>query len=190
MCGRFWTISDAEWAEAVDALRRLQERYPDRDVPRGLIVPTLPAAVIAPDGLAIMTFSYKNPYDNKRLINARAETVLEKPTFSSSMKKGLRCIVPASAFHEPSPDKKGRRFTARDGGMLRMAALYRPAGGADGEFVIITRQADAFISPCHDRMPLLLSSPELCEAWLRSDTLAQTMLELYQEVPLDVDLPA
>ena len=64
MCGRFWTISDAEWAEAVDALRRLQEKYPDRDVPAGLIVPTLPAAVIAPDGLAIMTFSYKNPYDN------------------------------------------------------------------------------------------------------------------------------
>ena len=190
MCGRFWTVSDDEWAEAVEALRRLQEKYPDRDVPRGLIVPTLPAPVITPDGMAIMTFSYKNPYDSKRLLNARSESVLQKPTFSSSMRKGLRCIVPASAFHEPSPDKRGRRFRAKDGSMLKMAALFRPSGTADPEFVIITRQADAYISPYHDRMPLLLSSPELCEAWLRSDTLSETMLELYHDVPLDTDMPA
>ena len=71
MCGRFWTISDAEWAEAVDALRRLQEKYPDRDVPRGLIVPTLPAAVITPDGLAIMTFTSFIIYHTLTSVNHR-----------------------------------------------------------------------------------------------------------------------
>ena len=50
MCGRYWTIDDAEWAEAVEALRQLQEKYPGRDVPRGLIVPTLPAAVFTREG--------------------------------------------------------------------------------------------------------------------------------------------
>lgn len=70
-------------------------------------------------------------------------------------------------------------FTANDGGMIRMMVLYRPSGTADVEFVIITRQADAYISPYHERMPILLSRLELYEAWLRSGTLAEFMLELY-----------
>ena len=189
MCGRYWTIDDAEWAEAVEALRRLQEKYPGRDVPRGLIVPTLPAAVFTGEGPDIMRFSMKSPFGNSRLLNARSETLLEKPAFASHFRAGRRCLVPASAFHEPTSDKKGRRFSSASGGLLYMAGVYHPAENEDPEFVIITRAADAVVAPYHDRMPLLLPSAELREAWLRSDSLAEDILSLDAGVEL-ADMPA
>ena len=189
MCGRYWTVSDAEWAEAVEALRRMQEKHPGRDVPRGLIVPTLPAAVFTGEGPDIMRFSMKSPFGNSRLLNARSETLLEKPAFASHFRAGRRCLVPASAFHEPTEDKKGRRFSSASGGLLYMAGVYHPAENEDPEFVIITRAADAVVAPYHDRMPLLLPSAELREAWLRSDSLAEDILSLDAGVEL-ADMPA
>lgn len=189
MCGRFWTVSEAEGAEGAEALRRLQEKYPERDAPRGLVVPTLPAAVLTADGPAIMRFSMKSPFGNGRLLNARSETLLSKPTFSAHFRAGRRCLVPAAAFHEPTADKKGRRFSPAAGGLLYMAALYRPAEQEDTEFVIITRAADAVVALYHDRMPLLLPSGELREAWLRSDSLAEDILRLDAGMEL-VDMPA
>ena len=64
-----------------------------------------------------------------------------------------------------------------------MAALYTIV--PDGpRFMILTRAADEQVSPIHDRMPLLLQSPECRDAWLRSPVLPEELMQLDDHVPL------
>ena len=177
MCGRYWIAPEEDNLEYAEILRTLEHTDEQTDWPSGLIVPTLPAPVITKDGIKLMRFGMKKEFLPKILINARSETIIQKPMFKKMFDQDQRCLLPASSFYEPSPDKKCRKFLIKSGRMLYMAGLFDQIEGLP-QFVIITQDADEVVSPFHHRMPLLLYSEELQKIWLGEERLAAKLLHL------------
>ena len=111
----------------------------------------------------------------KLLINARGETVLEKPSFRNAMKR-RRCLVPADGYYEWSGEE-GRKtpyFVERtDKALFALAGLWEHWMGADGSeietIVLMTIEPNAELSAIHDRMPVIIA-PEDHETWLTGET--------------------
>lgn len=183
MCGRYWVPSEEEDQEIRRIIREIAHPA-DQPVPTGLIVPTLPAPALTRSGPRLMRFGWKPSWMKTMLINARSETIIDKPLFGKPFEQGRRCLLPAGSFYEPSPDKKGRRFRPTDGGLLYMAGLYDTEEEAN--FVIITQQADDVVSASHPRMPLILSSEEMRDAWLKSDELSKFLLQGEYSSPIEM----
>ena len=107
-----------------------------------------------------------------RLINARAETVAEKPSFRAAFAT-RRCLVPADGYYEWLAMKDGKqpyRLARRDGAPFAFAGLWErwiePEGGAHVEScTIITTAADDAVRPIHHRMPAILAPGDYAE-WL------------------------
>jgi putative SOS response-associated peptidase YedK len=111
-------------------------------------------------------------------INARAETLSEKPTFSPLLKHG-RCLVPASGFYEWK--KEGKRkipfyFHLPESPLFAFAGLYdlwkNPEGTLLGTYTIITCEPNDLVAGVHNRMPVILSR-EGEERWLSRESLTQ-----------------
>ena len=108
-----------------------------------------------------------------RLINARSETVAEKPTFRSAWRARRRCIVPADAFYEwKAVDKRRQPFliSREDGRPMAFAGLWEgwkdPATGQWlRTFTILTCAATERLRALHERMPVILPEPDI-KAWL------------------------
>jgi putative SOS response-associated peptidase YedK len=99
----------------------------------------------------------------KSLINARAETLEEKPAFRLLLKTH-RCLIPASGFFEwKNEGKKKNPYYIRllDDPLLSFAGLYdqwhNPEGMTVSTYTIITCEANPLVAPLHDRMPVILS---------------------------------
>jgi putative SOS response-associated peptidase YedK len=132
-----------------------------------------------------------------KMINARAETVLEKPAY-----RGLaghakhRCLILADGWYEwqkPEDPKQPRRpmhFSGAGGEPFCFAGLWTAWTSPEGETVpsctIITCEANELARPIHDRMPVVLSDPAGWEAWLDPALDGATASELL--VPLPADL--
>lgn len=180
MCGRF--TQHYTWAEVHAFLdvfgppRNLRARYN--------IAPTTDIEVIRLDAeerrelvrlrWGLVPFFWKKGIKEvPATFNARAETVDQKPMFREAFKR-RRCIVPASGFYEWTGEKGAKvphLFTAGDGSpLLAFAGLWDQwHDAATGEDVqsatIIVSGASDWMTPYHDRMPVLLT-PELFDAWL------------------------
>lgn len=109
----------------------------------------------------------------RKLINARSETIGEKPSFRTAYRQ-RRCIVPASGFYEwqPLAGQKWKQpwfFQGRDGLLLGMGGLWESWTNPDGEivrsFCIVTTEANKLMRPIHDRMPVLISRADW-RCWL------------------------
>jgi putative SOS response-associated peptidase YedK len=117
------------------------------------------------------------------LINARSETVDQKPAFRDSF-RGRRCLVPADGFYEWK--KRGKKKSLpfwigfADRRLFAFAALWdRDA------FTILTTSPNARIEPLHDRMPVILA-PEAYQRWLDPSLASREALEdLFQPFPDD-----
>ena len=116
-----------------------------------------------------------------RLINARSETVAEKPSFRSAFRR-RRCIIPVDGFYEwttvPGASKKQPMFIHQaQGHQLAFAAIYefwRTPGTAEDEpglfsTCILTCEANATISAIHNRMPVILSREDW-STWMSAET--------------------
>ena len=117
------------------------------------------------------------------LINARAETALERKTFRESVLH-RRCVIPARQFYEWDSDKNKVTFFREDRAVLFMAGFYNRFQD-EVRFIILTTQANAAVSPVHNRMPLVLENGEL-EDWVYDDkfteyALHKTPPELWRE---------
>ncbi len=128
-------------------------------------------------------------FDKKLLINARAESAAEKPTFREAVRQ-RRCVIPATGFVEYSHDSRGRaidkyRFEMPEGSMLYMAGLVLPHEG-EWRFVILTTAANASVVAIHHRMPLVLPK-SLIKPYLQNAEEAKRLLGA--EVPLLQHLP-
>ncbi len=175
MCGRFMLAAPPE------EVRRLFE-YEDRpNFPaRDDIRPTEPIAVVVlSEGrrrFRLVRWGFwpswvKDPSAFSLLINARAETAAEKPSFRGAMRHG-RCLVPATGFVEWRRDGNRRtpfRVVPRDGGLVAFAGLAETWSSPDGSEVdtaaILTVDANATVGAIHDRMPAVIA-PEDFAAWL------------------------
>ena len=128
--------------------------------------------------------------EEMKLFNARAETLLEKPSFRDAF-RSRRCLVPADGFFEwPVVDGKKRKtlIQRRDLGPFAFAGLWeRWQSKADGRVIesctIITSQPNDFMRSIHNRMPVILDR-ERFERWLASDTETKSLVaELRQPHP-------
>lgn len=106
-----------------------------------------------------------------KLINARAETVAEKPAFCDAFQRH-RCVVYADGFYEwkrQGKDKQPFRIVSQTDEILTfagLAAFWRdPQGDTIASFTIITTTPNALMVDIHDRMPVILAAPER-DAWL------------------------
>ncbi len=115
-------------------------------------------------------------------INARSETLTEKPMFRSLI-TSRRCVVPANGFYEWQRHETGKQpfFITRDDGQLMLfAGLYDEVKGADGDplesYAIITTAANERMSALHDRMPVILDPDDVAD-WLDPEQTATGPLE-------------
>ena len=108
------------------------------------------------------------------IINARKETIWEKPSFRHLI-QNRRCLLPASCFYEWDSEKHKATLSGKDDEMLFLAGVYQ-AEPEGGRFVIITAPADETVRPIHDRMPVRI--PEhLVMDWLSNAELAKEILD-------------
>ena len=108
----------------------------------------------------------EGPSVGARMINARAETLLEKPAFRRPL-ASRRCLVPADGFYEWC-DGQAWHVRPRDGGLLAFAGLWASWRGDGVRLVsctIVTTSANAVLAPIHDRMPVVLPRSAWAE-WL------------------------
>jgi putative SOS response-associated peptidase YedK len=113
----------------------------------------------------------KDPRTFSLLINARGETVMEKPAFRAAMKR-RRCLIPASGFYEWQADGDRKRpfyIRAKSGTPLAFAGLWETWTGPNGEELetaaIVTTRANNMLSTIHDRMPVIVP-PDAFDLWL------------------------
>jgi putative SOS response-associated peptidase YedK len=105
-------------------------------------------------------------------LNARAETVADKPMFRDAFKRN-RCVIPASGYYEWLKRPDGRQpyyITATDGSVLSFAGLYErwknpETGERIASCTIIVTDANELTRPIHDRMPVVLEKTDI-ERWL------------------------
>lgn len=115
----------------------------------------------------------KDPGIGNKLINARAETVTEKPSFREAFAR-RRCLVPVDGFFEWARRGERKRpfyFHMRDGEPFAIAGLWERWEGDGGPLetcTLLTTEANELLAPYHDRMPVILR-PEDYEMWLDSD---------------------
>lgn len=113
---------------------------------------------------------YKKPADGPLLINARAETIAEKPAFREAC-RARRCIIPATGFYEWTKDTDGNRlpwYIHSGDQMIAFAGIWQTWGeGEDRQdtCAIVTTPANTTMSAIHHRMPVTLS-PDQYGLWL------------------------
>ena len=113
----------------------------------------------------------KDPAIGNRLINARAETASEKPSFRNAFRRH-RCLIPASGFYEWRRQELGKQpyfVRMRDERLFSFAGLWdrweSPDKGVIETCTILTTVANAVLAPIHDRMPVILP-PREYDRWL------------------------
>jgi putative SOS response-associated peptidase YedK len=111
----------------------------------------------------------KDPKKGPLLINARADTVAEKPSFRSAF-KNRRCLIPADGFYEWKADGRKKQpylFEVHDGEPFAFAGLWEQWKEIES-CVIITTDANELSAQFHDRMPVILAPNDYAE-WLESE---------------------
>lgn len=177
MCGRFaLTASGAEIAAtfALDTPLQLAPRYN--------IAPTQPVAAVRlhpHSGQREWTHFHwglipswaKDPKMGARMINARSETVAEKPSFRAAFKR-RRCLIPASGFYEWQKVGGGKQpiyIYPATAPLFALAGLWEtwqmPDGGELDSCTILTTTPNEFMRPIHNRMPVILEPADF-EMWL------------------------
>lgn len=195
MCGRFTlTVDPADLQEAFP-----EYHFPNQHAPRFNIAPTQPVLAILNDGLQTAVFSLwglipswaKDSVIGARLINARAETLAEKPAFRTAFKY-RRCLIPADGFYEWKTEADTKRKTPyfihlQDHKPFAFAGLWETWNSPDGEQLhsctIITTQPNELMAKIHNRMPVILH-PEHYAQWLDpTPTRTQGLVSLLQSFP-------
>jgi putative SOS response-associated peptidase YedK len=114
----------------------------------------------------LFTWGFPSYHGKRVIINARAETVHEKPMFRASMEK-RRCVIPSTGFYEWDCMKKKFQYNMPDSPLLYMAGIFSQFDG-DNRFVILTMDSNSSVKDVHERMPVVLTEKQV-EEWLYDD---------------------
>ncbi|MBE0646778.1 MAG: SOS response-associated peptidase [Bacteroidales bacterium] len=137
----------------------------------------------------LIPFWAKDPAIGNKMINSKAETITEKPSFKQAFRR-RRCLVPADGFYEwkKNGTKIPYRIVLKDEGPFAMAGIWETWVSAEGEiilsFSIITTGPNELMAPIHNRMPVILH-PENEKLWL-DDTNENALQELLKPYPADL----
>lgn len=175
MCGRYYV--DDETAREIEKLvRKLDQRM--KGSGKKDVFPSQKAVVLCEGlrGLYARQMTWGFPgYDHKgMIINARAESALDKKTFQDSIRHN-RCVIPAKGFYEWNKSREKSAFERTDAPVLFMAGCYQLFQDQE-HFVILTTKANPSVSPVHERMPLILDRGEI-DQWLCDDSAAEGFLK-------------
>jgi putative SOS response-associated peptidase YedK len=194
MCGRF-TLNQT--SEAIANHFHLAE-VPDLP-PRYNIAPTQPVAAIVLDDQEQRQFTHfywglipswaKDPKIGAKMINARAETVAEKPAFRAAFKR-RRCLIVTDGFYEWKKVEKQKQpfyFCRSNHHPFAFAGLWEHWQSSEGDTIdsctILTTEASKLMEPIHNRMPVILDEQNY-DRWLSplsKPDLIQTLLRPYSE---------
>lgn len=179
MCGRFTNKAKSEQIEKEFKVGR---KNVDIYEPHYNIAPSqIIDVVYAPDAERILSqlkwglvpYWAKDSEIGNRMINARAKTLSEKPSFREAF-KSRRCIIPASGFYEWQKQDKGAKqpfyFYLKEKEVFGFAGLWeswvdKTTGEELETCTIITTEANEVLKPVHERMPVILK-PESYDEWL------------------------
>lgn len=197
MCGRFTLFQPPEVLAEVFQLAKVPSWEPQYNIaPSQSVLTVLTSARIGNQRRSqllrwgLIPSWAKDPTIGARLINARAETVSEKPSFRSAFRQ-RRCLVIADGFYEwqrQEGKKQPFYFRLQNGEPFAFAGLWERWEAPEGETIesctILTTTASQLLYPIHDRMPVILN-PKDYDLWLdpvqKSEPLQQ-LLRPYSEV--------
>jgi putative SOS response-associated peptidase YedK len=184
MCGRFSQSKSAETLSSAFqlAVPSWTPRYniaPTQAVPTASVFPSESEPQFRLLRWGLVPSWSKDLSIGTKLINARAETVAEKPSFRSAFKQ-RRCLILADGFYEwkrLNGKKQPFYFQVSDGHPFAFAGLWERWQGDDSPIetcTILTTQANELLQPVHDRMPVILS-PQDYDRWLDPTTSPDTL---------------
>ncbi len=183
MCGRYVFYDHQELSERLTNVS-LDTAFFDQFRPTWNAAPSQALPVIIEDEGEVvvrgMTWglipTWTKPGERPKVtpINARSETIAEKPMFRSLIRR-RRCVVPANGFYEWKRSPGGKQpfyVEPAEGRLMLFAGVFDEAKGVGGEsiesFSIITTEANETMSTLHDRMPVILDDGDL-DLWLDRD---------------------
>lgn len=179
MCGRFVLRATPEQLRELFDLP--EEPWAE---PRYNIAPTQPVGIVRMNAAlgqrewaltrwGLIPSWAKDPSIGQKMINARAETITEKPSYRAAFKR-RRCLVPASGFYEWKKTGEGKvphYITVGDGAPFAIAGLWEtwhaPDGGELVSCTLITTEANDQMAELHDRMPVIIPARDYA-TWLGS----------------------
>lgn len=199
MCGRFTLTIEQEALSAAYGVERLLLDHQ----PRYNIAPTQDVAVLlgGDAGRRIEAFRWglvpswaKDPGIGNRMINARSETVSQRPSFRTAWKHRRRCLILADGFFEWKNPRKGKGAKEpywihledrRPFGFAGLWEIWKGEGKEVQSCTILTGPPNELVKPIHDRMPVILGDPEEWEAWVDPEVPPEEVEELFRPYPED-----
>ena len=193
MCGRYNALTEEEMTQVRLMVHKFSMRLTRDDLKnyktQKEVRPTDKAPTLTQnsDGVALTNsrFGFMRWDGRGVIINARAETIKSKRTFSGLLSTN-RCVVPASEYYEwkiknnnegkSKPSKIKYTIKDPDGNLLFFAGLYKD-GDEGREFVIITKEPCGKAAEIHDRMPVCLKEEQV-EKWLESELSPEDLVGL------------
>lgn len=181
LCGRYSAVFTVEELRELFAIDQTIMDYS----PRYNVAPTQTAlTIVSSEGKrSVSTMSFGFAHMGKTLLNARAETIAVRPTFSRLLER-QRCLVPTNGFFEwrgAGSSKIPYRFALPDNRLFAFAGLWSQTKLGQG-FVIITTGPCSEVAPIHNRMPAILTTEREYSLWLKGDIdKASDLLRPYPE---------
>jgi putative SOS response-associated peptidase YedK len=194
MCGRFALSAPEELASRFKLKNapELAPRYniaPSQDVAVVRLVPGTLEPEIVMLRWGLIPFWARDRKIGYKMINARGESIADKPAFRAAFKH-RHCLIPASGFYEWDHKTQTNRpyfIRQKDTDILAFAGLWEHWQGEDGETVesctIITTNANRIVGKIHDRMPVIIE-PDKYDQWLDPELdkeIRLTLLKPFQD---------
>jgi Uncharacterized conserved protein len=180
MCGRFIIFSEAQEKEIMDIVEEVNRKYGDDAMKSDAeIFPTDTTPVIMSNNgskeINLLKWGFLNYKGGPVIINARSETLMERPMFREPF-RNRRCLIPATAFYEwKKVEGKKEKYIihSSEASLFYMAGLYKDfidkCGNPFTGFVIITTAASGKMSEIHDRMPVMLTREDAIDLWVNNE---------------------
>lgn len=188
MCGRATADYSAEDLAALSGVDPATVKQPE---PRYNVAPMQPVRVLRHDAngkMEVLEMRWgfvphwaKDPAKASPMINARCETIAQKPTFRDAF-HDRRCIMPTSGFYEwRREDKQPFYIQMKDESLFALAGIWDKTGNSES-FAIVTTEANSVVAEYHDRMPVIIAKKDVA-TWLDPKTDPETLKSLM--VPFD-----
>lgn len=185
MCGRFALEPGDDFYDRFDITNRLSKLPQKIDAVPGVNIPIIfkqKSNVVRFMRWGLIPFWAKEEKIGYKMFNARAETILEKPSFQKAFKT-QRCLVPASGFYEWNTEGNKKTpyfFEVKNRPLMSMAGLFdiwlEPSHQKEiYSYTIITTEPNEVVKTIHDRMPVILDEKNE-HTWLNESTTTDELL--------------
>lgn len=176
MCGRFYIYLNRQDPKIQEIFTKASRRQPEIQGHEGDFYPGEMVPVLFGERGRIYAcyMRWGIPFQKKRLINARSETIVQKPFFQDHFRL-RRCLIPATGFYEWTKQKMAYRFESQTEPTLYFAGIYTP----NQEVLITTTAAKEPVKAVHHRMPVMIETSQFKD-WLFDSELAENLLQNQQ----------